>query len=95
MSDSPKFFPTRILPYIRKTKENNGWKEPQQFYATTDLKCTRKNFNEMINMFWSVTHMYVHTLLASRHTVICQQPRKLCDAQVCYLHEPLIRCFNF
>ena len=25
----------------------------------------------------------------SRHTVVCQQPRKPCDTQVCYLQEPL------
>ena len=30
----------------------------------------------------------------SRHTVVCQQPRKPCDAQVCYLQEPLTHRFQ-
>ena len=29
-----------------------------------------------------------------RHVVVCQWPRKLCDAQVCYLREPLISTFS-
>ena len=31
----------------------------------------------------------------SRHTVMCQQPRKPCGAQACYLQEPLTRHFIF
>ena len=30
----------------------------------------------------------------SRHTVMCQWPRKPCDSQVCYLQEPLTRRFQ-
>ena len=30
----------------------------------------------------------------SRHTVVCQQPRKPCGTQVCYLQEPLTCCFQ-
>ena len=33
-------------------------------------------------------------LVQSRHTVMYQQPRKLCNAQVCYLQEPLTRHFK-
>ena len=29
----------------------------------------------------------------SRHKVLCQRPRKPCGTQVCYLQEPLTRCF--
>ena len=31
---------------------------------------------------------------ASRHTVVCQQPNKMCGTQVCYLQEPLCTIFN-
>ena len=30
----------------------------------------------------------------SRHMVVCQRPRKPCDAQLCYLQEPLVAVFN-
>ena len=29
-----------------------------------------------------------------RHTVVCQQPRKPRNAQVCYLREPLLAPFQ-
>ena len=34
-----------------------------------------------------------YALHISRHTVVCQWPRKLCGTQVCYLQKPLILHF--
>ena len=33
-------------------------------------------------------------LVLSRHTVVCQQPRKLCSTQACYLCKPPIAPFQ-
>ena len=34
------------------------------------------------------------TSVLSRHTVVCQQPRKMCSTQVCYLHEDAWSCVS-
>ena len=47
-------------------------------------------------------HSYIRSYISitivnirkSRHMVVCQQPRKPCGTQVCYLEEPLTSCFQ-
>ena len=61
----------------------------------------------MILLYWAAPFLhqrcfymrYIHTYIysyihTSRHTVVCQRPRKPCGTQVCYLQEPLTHCFQ-
>ena len=45
-------------------------------------------------VMYCILSVYSIGVLLSRHTVVCQQPRKPCDSQVCYLQEPLTRHFQ-
>ena len=36
----------------------------------------------------------IATPMISKHAVVCQWPRKPCDAQVCYLREPPLTPFQ-
>ena len=51
----------------------------------------------MEELKWSlltVTALKEKNFSPSRHTVVCQRPRKQCDTQVCYLQELLTRQFQ-
>ena len=47
--------------------------------------CTKHSLHEYINSKVATTIQ----CMKLRHTVVCQQPRKTCSTQECYLQEPL------
>ena len=50
--------------------------------------------NNSLFALWWTAREFPQKSPVSRHTVMCQWPRKPCDAQVCYLQEPLPRLFQ-
>ena len=64
----------------------------------TSLKTLKKllflNICEQTLIYSRQIHKNTRTTQRSRHTVVCQWPRKPCGTQVCYLQKPLIRRFQ-
>ena len=68
-----------------------------QNFESTILKQTLQAFG-IVKSHMTAYHTQGDSMVEhfnrSRHTVVCQRPRKTCSTQVCYLQEPLSHRFQ-